>query len=195
MDEFSSDNYYSIYTLPDGSQAVRFHNSVPDNYQITYFSASLSIPDPLEESALQDPIIQITNPSSSSLSKRSDFIKSMSEFSAISTIPQIESFCRASGVVDAKAVRNKTASGYPEISVFFIPTSGDAVISSFYKDLLSEALGLYGSFSHFNVSVGTEILFQVRVSSSLALTDLASLSDVIKQYFSEISTESFSSVS
>lgn len=190
--EFSSDSYFSIYSLPDGTQAVRFHKSIPDFYQITYFSASLSIPDPLEESVLQDPIMQITNPSGSYLSKRSDFIKSMSEFSAISTTHQVEAFCKASGVVDARAVRNKTISGYPSVSVFFIPPAGGSAVSSFYRDSLSEALGLYGSFSYFNVFVGTEVSFQVKVSSYSALVDFSSLADVIGQYFSEVSPESFS---
>jgi hypothetical protein len=193
MDEFSSESYFSVYTLPDGSQAVRFHSSIPDRYQITYFSASMSVPDSLNDDTLQSSnIIQITNPSISSLSKRSDFIKEMSKFSAIATIPQVEAFCKASGVVDAKAVRSKTVHGFPEVSVFFIPTVGGDAINSFYEGSLSEALGLYGSFSHFNVLAGIEVLFQVRVSSFSAFIDFSSLGVVIRQYFSVESPESFS---
>lgn len=192
-DEFSSEDYFSVYTLPDGSQAVRFHKAIPDLYQITYFSASMEIPDPMEGVGSDgNPVRFLSNPSVSNEAKRSDFIKAMSEFSAISTLVQIEAFCRASGVVDAKAIRTSSGKSVPEISVFFIPVSQDYSVISHYQNSLSEALGLYGSFSFFKVSPGYSIPFQVKVSSRDSVLDMSSVTDAVKYYFSTKSPESFS---
>lgn len=192
-DEFSSDDYFSVYTLPDGSQAVRFHKAIPDLYQITYFSASMEIPDPMEGVGLDgNPVRFISNPSVSNADKRSDFIKSMSEFSAISTLLQVEAFCRVSGVVDAKAIRTSSGKSVPEISVYFIPVSQDASVIAHYQNSLSEALGLYGSFSFYKVSPGYSIPFQVKVSSRDRVLDMSSVTEAIKYYFSTKSPESFS---
>lgn len=190
-EEVSTSTYFSIYSLPDGGQAVRFHEAIPDLFQISYFIADLVVPESVEGIGSGN-LVSMTNPSTTNEAKRSGFMTAMAKDSALTTAEQIERFCRAAGAVDAEAVRFTDGTGV-SIAVFFIPRSESEDEISYFNGSLGEALALYGSIAtNFRVSAGTGVDFQIQAYSVSANFDKSSFEDLVRYFFSVESPMSFS---